>query len=43
MTESGGAPTTYTPDGINQFGTVGGEAPSYDGNFNLTGYHGFRL
>ena len=35
-----GAQTGYSPDSLNQYTTVGSQTPSYDANFNLTGFDG---
>ena len=39
-TEQETATTSYQPNGLNQYASVGGEALSYDGQANLTGFAG---
>ncbi|MEY2584042.1 MAG: hypothetical protein QOD80_68 [Verrucomicrobiota bacterium] len=35
-----GTQTGYTPDALNQYVGVGGQSPTYDANFNVTGFDG---
>lgn len=36
-----GVVTNYTPNGMNQYSAVTGQAPAYDGNFHLSQYAGW--